>query len=156
MVRRGPSPSPRCTSPTSSQVPQDPLWAHPVKKLRLAVWPLSGNPSADKADGSGFSYSSLNAARSAVSAVAKISGIPAGQNELVCLFMKSAAKQRSKLPRNNFTWDPDVFLRTFDTWGQQSIISFTVSQKSGRFASHSIWPKVSDHRLLGYQEYGTY
>ena len=50
--------------------------------------------------------------------MARINGIPAGQNELACLFMKSAAKQRSSLLRNNFTWDPDVFLRTFDTWGQ--------------------------------------
>ncbi|MPC60285.1 hypothetical protein E2C01_054324 [Portunus trituberculatus] len=72
MVRRGPSPSPRCTSPISTSGP-------------------TTGPSG-KADGSGFSYSSLNAVRSAISAMAKINGIPVGQNELVCLFMKSAAK----------------------------------------------------------------
>lgn len=78
-----------------------------------------------KADGSGFSYSSLNAARSAISAVAKINGIPAGQNELVCLFMRSASKQRSQLPRNNLTWDPDAFLRTFDSWGDNNNLSLS-------------------------------
>lgn len=78
-----------------------------------------------KANGSGFSYSSLNAARSAISAVAKINGVPAGQNELVCLFMRSAAKQRSQFPRNNFTWDPDVFLRTFDSWGDNNHLPFS-------------------------------
>lgn len=89
----------------------------PVNKLLEHLFFLYNT---GKTDGSGFSYSSLNAARSAISAVAKINGIPAGQNELVCLFMRSAAKQRSKLPRNNFTWDPDFFLRTFDTWGNNN------------------------------------
>ena len=73
-----------------------------------------------KADGSGYSYSSLNAARSAISAVAKINGVPAGQNDMVCLFMKSAAKQQSQFPKTNFTWDPDAFLNTFNVWGHNN------------------------------------
>ena len=89
----------------------------PVNKLLDHLFTLFN---AGKADGSGYSYSSLNAARSAISTVAKINGIPAGQNELVCLFMKSAAKQHSKLPRSNFTWDPDVFLNTFHVWGSNN------------------------------------
>ena len=78
-----------------------------------------------KADGSGYSYSSLNAARSAISTIAKIHGVPAGQNDLVCLFMKSAAKQQSQFPRNNFTWDPDTFLNTFNAWGHNNQLSLS-------------------------------
>ena len=51
-----------------------------------------------KTDGSIYSYSSLNAAWSAISVVAKINGVPAGQTDMVCLFMKAAAKQRSQFP----------------------------------------------------------
>ena len=39
-----------------------------------------------KADGSGYSYSSLNVARSAISAIAKFSGVSAGNNDMVCFF----------------------------------------------------------------------
>ncbi|MPC74552.1 hypothetical protein E2C01_068915 [Portunus trituberculatus] len=85
----------------------------PVTKLLDHLFLLFHN---GKANGSGYSYSSLNVARSAISAVAKINGVPAGQNEMLCLFMKSAAKQRSKFPKNNFTWDSDAFLHTFNVW----------------------------------------
>ena len=39
-----------------------------------------------KLDGSGYSYSSLNAGRSAISEVAKIDSIPAAQHEVVSLY----------------------------------------------------------------------
>ncbi|MPC49747.1 hypothetical protein E2C01_043559 [Portunus trituberculatus] len=74
-------------------------------------------------------YSSLNAARSAISAVAKINGSSAGQHKVVCLFMRSAAKQRSKLPRVGFTWDPDLLLKTFDGWGGNTQLSLSTLTK---------------------------
>lgn len=67
--------------------------------------------------GSGYSYGSLNGTRSAFSAVAKINGIIAGQNEVVCLFMKSSAKQLSKLTKGNLKWDPDFVLNIFGGYG---------------------------------------
>ena len=52
-----------------------------------------------KADGLGYSSSSLTAARSTISAVAKIFGVTAGQHDLVCLFMRSVAQQQSQFPK---------------------------------------------------------
>lgn len=57
-----------------------------------------------KADGSERSVNSLNTVRSAISTIARINGIPAGQNEVVCLFMRSAAKHRSKLLKCDIIW----------------------------------------------------
>ena len=49
---------------------------------------------------------------------------------MVCLFMRSVAKQRSTLPKNDLTWDPDLFLRTFDKWGSNRKLSLlTLSKK---------------------------
>ena len=78
-----------------------------------------------KADGSGYSYSSLNVARSAISAIAKFSGVSAGNNDMVCFFMKSAATQQFQFLKINFTWDPDAFLHTFPVWGHNTHLSLS-------------------------------
>ena len=82
-----------------------------------------------KMDGSGYSYSSLNAARSAISAVAKINGMPAGQHQMVCFFMRSVAKNRSNLPGGGFTWVPDLLLNTFEAWGSKTQLSLSALSK---------------------------
>lgn len=58
-----------------------------------------------KADDTGLAYSSLGTARSALSAIATIDNVPAGQHPLVCKFMKAVFNQRPALPRNTITWD---------------------------------------------------
>ena len=60
---------------------------------------------------SGLSYSALNMARSALSSIITLDGVPAGQHMLVVKFMKSAFQQRPALPRNTVIWDVDIVLR---------------------------------------------
>ena len=65
----------------------------------------------------GLGYSSINTIRSAVSAVATIDGMPAGQHPLVRRFLKAVYQQRPALPRYSTTWDPDVVLRFIKSMG---------------------------------------
>lgn len=58
----------------------------------------------------GGQYSSMNSIRSAISSVAVIDGKPAGQDRLVCRFMKAVFHLKPALPRYNITWDPQVAL----------------------------------------------
>ncbi|MPC36779.1 hypothetical protein E2C01_030248 [Portunus trituberculatus] len=84
----------------------------------------------------GYSYSSFNAARSAISTVVQIDGTPAGQHKIVCLFMRSAAKQRSKLPRDGFIWKPDLLLKTFDGWGSNTKLFLSTLTKKVQASNH--------------------
>ena len=57
-----------------------------------------------------IAYRTLGVIRSAVSAVAKVEGSPAGEHHLVCRFMKAAQNLRPAMPRYTETWDPDTVL----------------------------------------------
>lgn len=57
-----------------------------------------------------MSYSSLNTARSAISAVLKLDNKPAGQHDLVVKFMKGIFNSRPSVPKHNFIWDTKIVL----------------------------------------------
>ena len=62
-------------------------------------------------DGSdGVGYSAINSARSAISTIACLDGVPAGQHDSVRLFMKAVFERRPALPRYSRFWDPDDVL----------------------------------------------
>ena len=75
-----------------------------------------------KSDSSGLAYSSLGTARSALSTIATIDNIPAGQHPLITKFMKAAFNQRPVLPKNNITWDVSLVLRHLKTLGPNETI----------------------------------
>lgn len=56
------------------------------------------------------SYGCLNTTRSAISTIAYIDHLPAGQHPLVCRFMKAIFQVRPSLSRSRITWDPDMVL----------------------------------------------
>ena len=58
----------------------------------------------------GRSYSSMNTIRSAISAVASISGQPVGKHPLVIRFMKAVFQEKPSFPRYHTTWDPHLVL----------------------------------------------
>ena len=57
------------------------------------------------------------------------------------MFMNLVNKQRSELPRNTFTWHPDVFLHTFDTSGPNNQLPLSSWPRIGRFVSHTFLTK---------------
>lgn len=60
----------------------------------------------------GFSYNTVNTARSAFSAVfGKVEGVQIGEHKLVIDLMKGISRLRPAKPRYSFTWDPDLILR---------------------------------------------
>ena len=58
----------------------------------------------------GLGYSAINSIRSAISAIATIDKVPAGQHPGVCQFMKAVFRKRPALPKYKNTWDPDIVL----------------------------------------------
>ena len=58
----------------------------------------------------GLSYSAINTARSALSAVVSIDNTPIGQHRLVSRFLKSVFEQRLALPKNVVVWDASQVL----------------------------------------------
>ena len=55
-------------------------------------------------------YSTMNTARSAVSTILTIDGMPAVQHPLVCRFMKGVFNQKPALPCYTVTWDISILL----------------------------------------------
>ena len=76
-----------------------------------------------KLDKTGLSYRSINVIRSAISSVALIEGLPAGQHPLVCRFMRAVYNRKPALPRYQSVWDPDVVLDLFQQWGPTGTLS---------------------------------
>lgn len=68
-----------------------------------------------KSDGTGLGYSSLGTARSALSTIATVNLVPAGQHPLVKRFMKAVYNLRPVFPKTTVTWDVDVVLRYLKT-----------------------------------------
>ena len=64
-----------------------------------------------KVDKSSRAYRSMGVIRSAISAVATIDGVPAGQHRFVVQFMRAVFNEKPALPRYMSTWDPDLVLR---------------------------------------------
>lgn len=58
----------------------------------------------------GFSYSTMNTARSALSTVISIDGKPVGSHPLVIRLLKGAFNLRPALPKNVVTWDPELLI----------------------------------------------
>ena len=56
------------------------------------------------------SYSAINSARSAVSALAMDSNPPLGQATLICKFLRGVFNIRPQLPRYSRTWDANIVL----------------------------------------------
>ena len=71
----------------------------------------------------GLSYRTLGVMRSAVSSVADIDGLPAGQHKLVCRFMKAVFNKRPAFPRYKSTWDPDLVLGHLRDLGSNDSLS---------------------------------
>ena len=83
-----------------------------------------------KADGSGLSYSALNTARSALSTLVTIDGMPIGQHPMIKRFMKATFNVRPALPKNIVTWDVDCVLNYLKTLQPSSALSLLMlSQK---------------------------
>lgn len=67
----------------------------------------------------GLSYSTINTARSAFSAVfGKICGVPIGENKIIVDLMKGISRLRPVKPRYSITWNPDkvlIYLQSIQT-----------------------------------------
>ena len=64
---------------------------------------------------SGLSYSSLNTARSALSAIINVQGKPVGEHPYVVRFLKGVFNLRPSMPKNTTTWDPEIVLKYLKT-----------------------------------------
>ena len=65
----------------------------------------------------GLSYSSINTARSALSAIISISGnVNFGNNAMVTRFMRGVFSSRPSLPRYNAIWDVSLVLTHIKKW----------------------------------------
>ena len=71
----------------------------------------------------GRSYGSMNTVRSAISAIATIGHMPAGQHPLACRFMNAVFQMRPSFSRSRITWDPNLVLNHIDGLGQNEILS---------------------------------
>lgn len=72
----------------------------------------------------GYSYSSINTARSALSTVfAPLCGISLGDNPLIARLFKGIAKQRPPKPRYSSTWDVNLVLNLFNNWNDNDNLS---------------------------------
>ena len=60
-------------------------------------------------------FSALNTARSALSSIISIDGLPVGQHPMVKRFMKGVFNIRPALPRYNVTWDVNTVLKYLKT-----------------------------------------
>jgi integrase len=65
-------------------------------------------------------YSAVNTARSALSTVLVIAGVPFGQHSDVKVFMKGVYNLKPPMPRYTSTWDVDVVLRLLKSWAPAS------------------------------------
>lgn len=60
---------------------------------------------------SGFSYNTINTARSALSSVfGSIENVQIGEHKLIVDLMKGISRMRPVRPRYDVTWDPDLVL----------------------------------------------
>ena len=72
----------------------------------------------------------MNTARSAVSTILNINGLPAGKHPLVCRFLKGVFQQKPALPRYNVTWDINIMLNYLKSLSPvHSLDLQTLSQK---------------------------
>lgn len=71
----------------------------------------------------GRSYSTMNTIRSAISSIAFINELPAGQHPLVKRFMKAVFQVKPALQRHHCTWDPEVVLNHIRSLGPNDNLS---------------------------------
>lgn len=72
---------------------------------------------------SGASYSTVNSARSALSAYFRQEGSTVGQNDLVCRLVKGVFESNPSLPKYKETWDVDTVLEFLKTWPEPAKLS---------------------------------
>lgn len=60
---------------------------------------------------SGYSYSAINTARSALSTIFILDGKPAGTHPLVIRLLKGVFNLRPTIPKTGVSWDPEIILR---------------------------------------------
>lgn len=78
----------------------------------------------------GLGYSALGTARSALSTIAVIDNVPAGQHPVVQRFMKAAFNTRPTFPKSAVTWDVDLVLRHLQQMAPAPELSlYLLSQK---------------------------
>ena len=73
------------------------------------------------------SFSALNSARSALSCIVSVDGLPVGQHPVVCRFLKGAFQQKSPSKRLHGIWDVNQvlrFLKTFTLCLERTITLF--------------------------------
>ncbi len=61
-------------------------------------------------------YSAVNAARSALSNIISIDGIPVGKNFYVTKFMNALFNEKPALPKTVFIWDTSVVMKLLKSW----------------------------------------
>lgn len=72
-----------------------------------------------------YAYSSINTARSALSNVLeKYEGVDFGQHFAVCKIMKGVYRKRPQISRYQFTWDINLILELFKSWGENKFMKF--------------------------------
>ena len=79
---------------------------------------MSGKP-----DGSRRAFRSMGVIRSAISSIASINDLPAGQNIFVSRFMSAVFNDNPAFPRYHSTWDPDVVLRFLKSLGPSECLT---------------------------------
>ena len=70
-----------------------------------------------------LSYSSLNTARSALSTIITVDGMPIGSHPLVVRFLKGVFNLRPPVPRYKEVWDVSIVLRYLKTLSSTSSLS---------------------------------
>ena len=81
-------------------------------------------------DGSLRAYRTMGVIRSAISSVATIGDLPAGQHRFVRQFMRAVFNEKPALPRYSATWDPDLVLSYLRGLGPNDGLSLlALSQK---------------------------
>ena len=78
---------------------------------------MLGEYQSGKSDGSKRAFRSMGVIRSAISSIATIDGLPAGQHLFVTRFMSAVFNDNPAFPRYHSTWDPDVVLRYIKSLG---------------------------------------
>ena len=68
-------------------------------------------------------YSALNSARSALSCIVSVDGLPVGQHLVVCRFLKGAFQQKPSSKKLHGTWDVNQVLRFLKTFTPNSSLT---------------------------------
>ena len=85
----------------------------------------SGSP-----DGSPRAYRTMGVIRSAISSIASVDGLPAGNHHLVRRFMSAVFIDNPAFPRYGSSWDPDTVLSYLKSLGPNNSLSLlSLSQK---------------------------